>query len=242
MTSPRIFFNLSLTVTDLVSPASFPTEIGDRKESKGPDSPIGRFSSKPKPVSASDESALVQRARRGDDEAFASLAGLYRGRIATMAGRFARGAHEIDDLVQEIFIRVWKGLDRFREDAPFEHWIMRVAVRACYDFLRRHRRRRESEVLVDEMPPISDAMGPDSGDGERQRREAWEIVQVLLENLGEKDRLAVTLIDLEQKSVKEAAALTGWSESNVKVRAFRARQRMKELYRERFSTYDSKPT
>ena len=183
---------------------------------------------------ASDESDLVQRARRGDDDAFASLATLYRGRIATMAARFARGSHEIDDLVQEIFIRVWKGLDRFREDAPFEHWIMRVAVRACYDFLRRHRRRRESEVLVDEMPAPS-AAGLPADPGEHRSREAWEIVRALLDALGEKDRLAVTLIDLEQKSVREAAALTGWSESNVKVRAFRARQRMKEIYRQRFS-------
>lgn len=200
-------------------------------------SPNALVSSKPESVSASDESELVQRAKRGDDDAFTRLALLYRGRITGTAARFARGRHELEDLVQDIFIRAWKGLGQFREDAPFEHWIMRIAVRTCYDFLRRHRRRRECEVLVDEMPPAArdTAIQPSDGDEERRRRDAWETLRRLLDQLGEKDRLAVTLIDLEQKSVKEAAALTGWSESNVKVRAFRARKRLQEIHRQQSS-------
>ncbi|MCB1086849.1 MAG: RNA polymerase sigma factor [Verrucomicrobiae bacterium] len=184
-------------------------------------------------MSASDDSELVQRAKAGDDDAFARLASLYRGRITATASRYARGRPELEDLVQDIFIRAWKGLGKFREDAPFEHWIMRIAIRTCYDFLRRHRRRRELEILSDDPIPDREsfATGPANEDEELRRREAWEIVQRLLEQLGEKDRVAVTLIDLEQRSVKEAAALTGWSESNVKVRAFRARKRMQELYR-----------
>lgn len=186
-------------------------------------------------MSGSDDSDLVLRAQRGDDDAFAELAVRYRGRITGMAARFARGRHELEDLVQDIFIRLWKRLGTFRGDAPFEHWLMRVSVRTCYDFLRRHRRQRETEVLVDEVPP-PDRGGLDGGadvDPERRRREAWELVHSLLEELGEKDRLAVTLIDLEQRSVKEAAALTGWSESNVKVRAFRARKRLQEIFQKR---------
>lgn len=188
----------------------------------------------PESVSASDESEWVQRAIDGDDDAFAALARLHRGRITGTAARFARGPHELEDLVQDIFIRAWKGLPRFRSDAPFEHWIMRVAIRTCYDFLRRHRRRREQECLVDGQSEVfHQASGAGSGtddDSASRRREAWEIVQRLLERLGDKDRLVITLVDLEQKSVKETAELTGWSEANVKVRAFRARQRMRELY------------
>lgn len=166
---------------------------------------------------------------RGDDEAFAALVDRYRDRVFGTASRFARGRHELEDLAQEIFLRVWKGLPGYRERAPFEHWLMRVAVRACYDFLRKHRRRRESEILVDDPPP---PFSPDAGGGseERRRQEAWEIVRRLLGELGEKDRLVITLVDLEEKSIRETAALTGWSESNVKVRAFRARQRMREAY------------
>lgn len=179
------------------------------------------------------ESELVQRAKSGDDAAYASLVALYRDRVFGTASRFARGRQELEDLAQEIFIRVWKGLDTFREDAPFEHWFMRIAVRTCYDFLRKHRRRRESEVLVEETPAELETDFTGEADPVAKRREAWEVVQTLLAELGEKDRLVVTLIDLEQKSVKEAASLTGWSESNVKVRAFRARKRMREIYERR---------
>jgi len=180
-----------------------------------------------------DESELVHRARNGDDAAFATLAECYRDRVFGTAARFARGKHELEDLAQDIYIRVWKGLGSFRGDAPFEHWFMRITVRTCYDFLRKHRRRREAEVLVDELPPDPSCDLHGDADPARRRREAWEVVHSLLEELGEKDRVVVTLIDLEQKSVREAAALTGWSESNVKVRAFRARKRMREIHERR---------
>ena len=183
----------------------------------------------------SDDSDLVKRAVAGDDDAFADLAGRYRDRVFAMAARFARGRHELEDLAQEIFIRAWKGLESYREDAPFEHWFMRISVRTCYDFLRKHRRRRDSEVLVDEMPPHPEIDFSGEADPVAQRREAWELVRSLLEELGEKDRLAITLVDLEQHSINEAAALTGWSESNVKVRAFRARKRLREIYERRQS-------
>lgn len=173
---------------------------------------------------------LVDRAKQGDESAFATLADRYRDRVFGTASRFARGRHELEDLAQDIFVKVWKGLDSFREDAPFEHWFMRITIRTCYDFLRKHRRRRESEVLVDETPLPSRQAISESEDRVRLRREAWEIVQQLLETLPEKDRTVVTLIDLERRSVKETARLTGWSESNVKVRAFRARRRMREIY------------
>jgi RNA polymerase sigma-70 factor (ECF subfamily) len=176
---------------------------------------------------------LVRRARAGDDTAFSALAERYRDRVFGTASRFARGRHELEDLAQDIFIRIWKGLGSYREDAPFEHWLMRVTIRTCYDFLRKHRRRRESEVLVDETPlPSPDARG-NTDDDVRRRRDAWELVQSLLDELPEKDRLVVTLIDLERQSVKEAAKLIGWSDYNVKVRAFRARKRLRDLYEER---------
>ncbi len=180
-----------------------------------------------------DESELVHRAKAGDDDAYAALAALYRDRVFGTASRFARGRHELEDLAQEIFLRVWKGLGTFREDAPFEHWFMRIAVRTCYDFLRKHRRRRESEILVDE--PLADQEFRVTGEADpvARRREAWEVVRSLLAELGEKDRLVVTLVDLEGRSIRETASLTGWSESNVKVRAFRARKRMRDIYERR---------
>jgi len=180
-----------------------------------------------------DDAELVRHAITGNDAAYEELVARYRTRVFGTASRFARGKHELDDLAQDIFIRIWKGLPSYREEAPFEHWFMRIAVRTCYDFLRKHRRRRESEVLVDETP-VDRNPATDSPDARiRQQREAWEVVQQLLECLNEKDRLVITLMDLEEKSVKETAALTGWSESNVKVRAHRARHKMRDIYEKR---------
>ncbi|MCB1235936.1 MAG: RNA polymerase sigma factor [Verrucomicrobiae bacterium] len=176
------------------------------------------------------DSELASLAVAGDDSAFAELAGRYRSRVFGTASRFARDRHELEDLAQEIFVRIWKGLPGFRGDAPFEHWCMRIAVRSCYDFLRKVRRRRESEWLTDAPPEFDRPTGAEEGDPECARRDAWETVQWLLQHLPEKDRIVVVLLDLEQKSVREIAELTGYSESNVKVKAHRARKKMREIY------------
>ena len=182
-----------------------------------------------------EDGELVKQVLAGNDSAFAELVERYRSRVFSTASRFARNGSELDDLAQDIFIRIWKGLKTYRADAPFEHWLMTVVVRTCYDFLRKHRKRREREVLVDETPtPSMSGDGMFSGDAPEERlrrqREAWEVVQDLMEKLNEKERLVITLMELEEKSVKEVAGLTGWSESNVKVRAYRARNKMREIF------------
>lgn len=176
------------------------------------------------------ESEWVARAARGDEEAFVHLAASYRPRIWATASRFARSRPELEDLVQDLLVKLWRGLPGYRSDAPFEHWVMTVTVRGCYDFLRSNRRRRESETLVD---PIERREDHDPRDERaRSRREAWETVRLLLDRLEAKDRLVITLLDLEERGVRETAALTGWSEANVKVRAHRARKKMRDFLSE----------
>ncbi len=174
------------------------------------------------------DAELVLQTTAGDETAFAVLAGRYRSRAFSTASRFARGKQELEDLTQDIFLKIWKGLPTFREDAPFEHWCMKIIVRTCYDFLRKNRKRRENEVLAGESTSLLETKKADFPDS--RRKEAWEVVHHLLSQLNEKDRTVVTLLDLEERSVKEIAQLTGWSESNVKVRAHRARKKMKHLY------------
>ena len=173
------------------------------------------------------DAELVHLTIGGDETAFAVLASRYRGRAFATASRFARGKHELEDLSQEIFLKVWKGLASFRADAPFEHWFMTISVRTCYDFLRKNRKRRDNEFLTDDTTDYTP-----QGEASRvqEQRESWEIVQRLLEKLNEKDRTVIILLELEERSVKEIASLTGWSESNVKVRAHRARKKMKHFY------------
>ncbi|NNE93211.1 MAG: RNA polymerase sigma factor [Verrucomicrobiales bacterium] len=174
------------------------------------------------------DAELVRQTIAGDEAAFATLAARYRSRAFGTASRFARGRQELEDLTQDIFLKVWKGLKSFRGDAPFEHWFMRIVVRTCYDFLRKNRKRRENEVLAENSTDYLTRQGEVSP--EHRQREAFEIVQRLMSQLNEKDRTIITLLELEERSVREIADLTGWSESNVKVRAHRARKKMKSLY------------
>jgi len=182
-------------------------------------------------VPEDEDGELVRKALDGDDSAFTELAERYRSRVFATASRYARGRAELEDLAQDVFIRTWKGLKSYRADAPFEHWFMTVTVRTCYDFLRKHRKRRENEVLVEESPADLYADSADTTDQQiHKRREAWEVIDRILDQLNDKERLIITLMELEEKTVKETAALTGWSESNVKVRAHRARHKMREIY------------
>lgn len=176
------------------------------------------------------ESEWVARATSGDEDAFLHLANTYRPRVWGTASRFARSRAELEDLTQELFVKIWKGLPTYRSDAPFENWLMTVTVHGCYDFLRKNRRRRENEQLVD--PQESRGAQDPQAKRESSRREAWETVQLLLEQLNAKDRTVITLLDLEERGVRETAELTGWSESNVKVRAHRARKKMRQIYGE----------
>ena len=90
------------------------------------------------------EAELIAAARQGDSASFEPLVAKYQGRVFATARRYARRESEVEDIVQEVFIKAFQKLDGFRGEAPFEHWLMRLAVRTCYDFLRRHQRNRET--------------------------------------------------------------------------------------------------
>ncbi len=168
---------------------------------------------------------LIQASLAGDDEAFAELARWHKRKIFGIASRFARNNHELDDICQEICVKAYQNLSKFRGEAPFEHWISRIAVRACYDFLRKTRRDRENISLDSFEGSVNLFAAKDDVASE----EARDILNFALARLSAEERLVITLLELEEKSVREVAGLTGWSESNVKVRAFRARAALKKI-------------
>lgn len=172
-----------------------------------------------------DDHALVRAAIDGDDAAFAELIRRHKGRVFRTCGRFARDSHQLDDLCQEVFLRAWRKLRSFRGDAPFEHWLARLTVTGCYDFLRRERRHRDP-VVLDEIPAeLRDARV----DAAIAAGGARDLVEWAMRHLSPEEKLILTLLELEERTIREIAALTGWSESNVKVRAFRARARLREI-------------
>src|SRR5277367_5963303 len=99
------------------------------------------------PIDEPTDERLIQSTLAGDDEAFAELVRRHKRKVFGIAARFARNDHERDEICQEIFVKAYQKLKSFRGEAPFEHWVSRIAVHACYDFLRKTRRDRETVTL-----------------------------------------------------------------------------------------------
>lgn len=175
-----------------------------------------------------DDTTLINASLAGDDAAFATLVSRHKGRVFGIASRFCRERHDLDDLCQEIFIRVYRKLGSFRAEAPFEHWVSRIAVRACYDFLRRAKR-QPPQVPMEEVSAVLADLAAERNAEQQQVR---EVLDSALGRLGARERLVITLLEIENRSVSEVAALTGWSAVNVKVRAFRARRALRDVLKE----------
>ena len=168
---------------------------------------------------------LVRATLAGDEPAYAELVQRHKGRVLGTCSRFARDTQQLDDLSQEVFLRAWRKLGSFRGDAPFEHWLARLTITTCYDFLRRERRHR-GQVSLDEFPLEMRDAGIDAA---IRAGHARELLDWAMRRLSAEEQLVVTLLEIEERTVREIAAQTGWSESNVKVRAYRARGRLKEI-------------
>ncbi|MGY8672947.1 MAG: RNA polymerase sigma factor, partial [Verrucomicrobiia bacterium] len=174
---------------------------------------------------------LIAAILRGETECFETLIQRHQPRIFAIARRYARRTDEVEDIVQEVFIKAFQKLGTFRGEAPFEHWLMRLTTRTCFDFLRRHQKNREhplAELSEDENNWLERfAASPESTQTDEDA--ARQLVAEILESLPPEDQLVITLQEIEEKSVREIAELTGWSESKVKVRAFRARSQMRKI-------------
>lgn len=171
------------------------------------------------------DAEIVAAVRRGQVERFEDLVRRHQPRVFATARRHARLEREVEDIVQEVFVKAYHKLDTWRGEAPFEHWLMRLAVRTCYDHLRSHQRNREDSSggeqeldLLATGAEIRPAQGIST-----DAAAAKTLVDAVLDRLPPAHRLVLTLMELEERSVREIADLTGWSVPLVKVRAFRAR-------------------
>jgi RNA polymerase sigma-70 factor (ECF subfamily) len=177
------------------------------------------------------EAELIAAVLKGDAASFEPLIQRYSPRVFATARRYARRESEIEDIVQEVWSKAFQKLGSFRGDAPFEHWLMRLAVRTCYDFLRGHQRNREamfSELTQPEEDWL-DRFVTEPGTASEDADAARLLIERIMQQLSPPARLIITLLEIEDRSVKEIAQLTGWSIPLVKVRAFRARAEMRKL-------------
>lgn len=177
------------------------------------------------------EAELIAAVLQGDPESFEPLVQKYSPRVFATARRYARRESEVEDIAQEVWVKAFQKLGSFRGEAPFEHWLMRLTVRTCYDFLRSHQRKRELNFseLSDPENDWLERFVSQSEDASEHAQAARQLIERIMEKLTPAARLIITLLEIEDRSVKEISALTGWSVPLVKVRAFRARAEMKKL-------------
>jgi len=177
------------------------------------------------------EAELIAAVLKGDAASFEPLIQKYSPRVFATARRYARLEREVEDIAQEVWLKAFQKLGSFRGEAPFEHWLMRLTVRTCYDFLRGHQRNREAAFseLSDSENDWLDRFVTEPDAASEKADAARQLVERILTQLSPPARLVITLLEIEERSVKEISKLTGWSVPLVKVRAFRARAEMRKI-------------
>ena len=167
---------------------------------------------------APEERRWIAASLDGDRDAFAELVRRHQQRVFRLAGRFFRRPEDVEEVAQETFLTAWRKLHTYAGRAPFEHWLTRVCLRTCYARLRR---RPPPEPIENPDRPV------EAGDPLARLE-----LERLLSRLAPADRMVLLLLDGEGWSTAEIADRLGWTRTNVKVRAHRARARLRRFVEE----------
>lgn len=176
---------------------------------------------------------VIERARNGDAAAFSEIVSTYRKRIFGTIARLIGRPDDVEDIAQDVFVRLYYSLDQLRTPEVFEPWLYRLTVNAAYDYLRRQKRRQESRIsdLSEQQVIMADAAASREADLEAQyRRSVTEQVNALLSCVSEQDRMLLVLKEVEGLSLKELEKIYNVNENALKVRLFRARQRVLKAF------------
>ena len=194
-----------------------------------------------------DVSRCVQRVQSGDLVAANGLIDHLNPLVRRIVRNHLPRREGEEDLMQEVFVKLLQKLEGYRErpGIPFEHWVSRLAVRTCLDALRAERSRPEwrwadlgegseqwLDYLIHQAEPPPGSSSPD----------ALAVVLELLAHLSPPDRLVLTLLDLEERSTLEISQLTGWTRPMVKMRAMRARRKLRQVARQVMKSEFEEPT
>ncbi len=185
----------------------------------------------PMPEARLDVPACLKRVRRRDEEAARQLIQhLYPLVMKLVRSHLPRRTAE-EDLAQVVFMKIFANLKQYSGKVPLEHWVSRIAVNTCLNQLRSEQSRPElrwadlsedQQEVLETLVRTTDDLHPSKGMASR------EILERMMERLGAEDRLVLTLLHIEGRSVEEVRRVTGWSASLVKVRAFRARNKLRK--------------
>lgn len=182
----------------------------------------------------SDDAECIDRVLHGDIDRFSELIARHQDHVLKIVQGHVPG-DRVAEVAHDVFVRAYAGLPQYAGHVPFEHWLSRLSVRACYDFWRAHRRAEVpvSGLTDDQVGWLDRALAAESRQqfhDQADRRDALEVLEWALAQLSPEHRLVLTLVALEGRSVREAADLLGWTVVNVKVRCYRARQALRTIF------------
>lgn len=180
------------------------------------------------------EREVIEQARAGQPEAFNKIVLAYRRRVLGIVSRLIGRPEDVEDVAQEVFVRLYHSLDQLRTSDVFDAWLYRLAMNASYDYLRRHKRRGELRMADMSEQQVSAADSEASGKAhwdEDRKTKVRDFVDQLFQSVSERDRLLLTMKEVEGLSLKELEQIYGVSENVLKVRLFRARQRVLRAFK-----------
>jgi len=181
------------------------------------------------------ESQIIENILDGDIDAFAFLIDKYRGKIRAVISKRIP-FQEIDSLVQDVFVKAYQGLSGFKKDLPFENWIVTIAMRVCCDYWRASGR---SKIADNVHPSIEDdhntwieQAGHSKSIEEFEKsvsiQETREVLEIVINKLSPEDKTLIDLVYYEGWKLKDVAKVLDWKLSKVKVRAMRAKEKMRK--------------
>jgi RNA polymerase sigma-70 factor (ECF subfamily) len=184
-----------------------------------------------------EERELVRLAQSGADTAFEELVRRHQQRVFALVGSILRKQEDVEDIAQQVFLKVYLSIKKFDQRAAFSTWLYKITVNECWDYLRKKKVRPlvyESDLSVEQVSRLdgiisADRMAPGPG----ERLEVKDLLEQMLDKLPEQDRQLLVLKEVEGFSVQELAEILNLNVNTVKVRLFRARGRIMDAYRRR---------
>ena len=179
------------------------------------------------------EPETIVRAQSGDDEAFTKIIRTYRKRILGTVYRMISRGDDVEDVGQEVFVRLYFSLKQLRKPQVFEPWLYRLTINACYDYLRRKRREisvRMADLKEEQVIAVDAALSGKKALEESEKQSARELLELLLDRVSTEDRVLLTLKEIQGLSLKELSVVYKVNTNALKVRLFRARKRALRAY------------
>jgi len=174
---------------------------------------------------------LLERVRDGEEAAWQQLVDTISPLVFKIIRNQVRRTSDHEDLGQEAFTKIFLKLNQFVGKQPFHHWVSRVTINTCYDWLRKQKVRplsSFSDLGETQAEIVEKTLTAQSSDQEEDLAAMRDLLERLISSLKPREQIVIRLLDLEENSVKEVCEVTGWGESKVKVTAMRARKKLAE--------------